>query len=486
MNNSNRNYSNNKTNQNDNDNNNINTIKVYDKVLSQKSCQLLHEAAAQGGLGHKVFERRRSQQRNYETTTTSRHDDENNKDTTNNNTNTNIRSRKHNKLKQPSVVDTTLEDAHQLLRVYQKKAQEVKNEKRCIIEEALEAILTELEDHDQNNASNTSNNSNNSNDMKRRQYVEYWTRQEWRHIEAHADVDEHRAKEDDRRTTINEDDDDDQPPQQDAATATASYRYPLQGHVLYLQVGTNVRGPTCVFPNIQTGGELLSASVPQDDDDNDNKDDNADTVSKKHHKTSVPALVVPAVEGRVLQFPGNLLHTVPRPTDLWYVSFVMGGAAYQPADLWGRSVILFNTWYDTPPHNVPLTITPTVTNPNSNVVNKKKDWKQVFQYSSGLVPSVASSFEETKDIEIAEQQRELNNYPEDTNVRENDEQQQQQQTQQHEEEEEDSMSNVKIWLLGNERRRDHVLRTVNLQAKTSSKDAFLESHRVSMIELEQR
>ena len=98
------------------------------------------------------------------------------------------------------------------------------------------------------------------------------------------------------------------------------------------------------------------------------------------------------------------------------------------------------------------------------------------------MPSVSSSFEETEDIETAEQQQELNNDPEDTSVREREEEKQQQ----HEEEEKDAMSNVKIWLLGNERRRDHVLRTVNLQAKTSSKAAFLESHRVSMIELEQR
>mmetsp|Transcript_24550 Transcript_24550/g.28423 ORF Transcript_24550/g.28423 Transcript_24550/m.28423 type:complete len:159 (+) Transcript_24550:255-731(+) len=126
---------------------------------------------------------------------------------------------------------------------------------------------------------NDENNNNNNNNNNRRQYVEYWTRQEWRHIEAHADVDEHRAKEHDSRilpsTTVpntnNEDDD------QHHASASASYRYPTKGHVLYLQVGTKVRGPTCVFPNIQTGGELLS-SVPKDDDDddNDNDDDNDD------------------------------------------------------------------------------------------------------------------------------------------------------------------------------------------------------------------
>ena len=51
-----------------------------------------------------------------------------------------------------------------------------------IIEQALDSILTEMGDDvgDSN-----------------LQHVEYWTRQEWRHIEAHADVDEHLAKEQD-------------------------------------------------------------------------------------------------------------------------------------------------------------------------------------------------------------------------------------------------------------------------------------------------
>ena len=46
-----------------------------------------------------------------------------------------------------------------------------------LIERALDSILFELGDE--------------------AEYVEYWTRQEWRHIEAHADVDEYLAKEHD-------------------------------------------------------------------------------------------------------------------------------------------------------------------------------------------------------------------------------------------------------------------------------------------------
>jgi len=100
-----------------------------------------------------------------------------------------------------------------------------------IIERALDSILSELGDvADENN----------------KQYVEYWTRQEWRHIEAHADVDENFAKE------------------QDAIVANGGslpdqspFRYPKNGHVLYLKVGSNVRGPTCIFPQVRLLYEIF-------------------------------------------------------------------------------------------------------------------------------------------------------------------------------------------------------------------------------------
>jgi hypothetical protein len=61
-------------------------------------------------------------------------------------------------------------------------------------------------------------------------FVEYWWRDEWKHIEAHADVDEAFAAE------------------------GGALRYPRNGHVLYLKVGGRVQGPTCVWGAPDGGG----------------------------------------------------------------------------------------------------------------------------------------------------------------------------------------------------------------------------------------
>jgi len=53
------------------------------------------------------------------------------------------------------------------------------------------------------------------------------------------------------------------------------------------------------------------------------------------------------------------------------------------------------------------------------------------------------------------------------------------------EEEEEATAKVKIWLLGNIRRREYPMRTIQMKAKTSVKDAFLEPRSVSCVELEQ-
>lgn len=130
--------------------------------------------------------------------------------------------------------------------------------------------------------------------------VEYWTRREWRHIEAHADVDEHGAK------------------------MGEEPRWPRHGHVLYLQVGSEVRGPTCIFgPGVASGRDLTDLG----------------------NETVV--VTVPAVEGRVLRFSGDALHAVPRPADLWFLPFVQGASKFVPEEHFGRSVVLFNTWPDT-------------------------------------------------------------------------------------------------------------------------------------------
>jgi hypothetical protein len=74
-------------------------------------------------------------------------------------------------------------------------------------------------------------------------------------------------------------------------TRTLSFQYPDKGHVLYVQVGTNIRGPTCLFANATCGGDLL-------------------------RRNSVELVTVPALPGRLLQFRGNVLQAVPRPADL--------------------------------------------------------------------------------------------------------------------------------------------------------------------------
>jgi hypothetical protein len=183
-----------------------------------------------------------------------------------------------------------------------------------MIETTLDAILTALGDDST--------------------FVEYWTRQEWRHIEAHADVDEHLAKEQDVSISKNMNGDDD-------SLGPFSFRYPENGHVLYVKIGTQVQGPTCVFPNVQSGGDLIMG-----------EDDAKQSCSGEKKLTET--MIVPAVNGRLLRFQGDALHAVPRPADLWLKSFVVGAPEYHPEEKWGRSVILFNTWKGEPPKNVPL------------------------------------------------------------------------------------------------------------------------------------
>ena len=80
---------------------------------------------------------------------------------------------------------------------------------RSVLEQALDSFLDEVNDPDR--------------------YVEYWTRQQWVHLEAHADVDEALCA----ATGCG-----DQP-----GALPRTLVYPEHGHVLYLSVGPKVRGP---------------------------------------------------------------------------------------------------------------------------------------------------------------------------------------------------------------------------------------------------
>lgn len=130
-------------------------------------------------------------------------------------------------------------------------------------------------------------------------YVEYWTRKGWWHILPHADMDEVSRKELESRPD---------------GDLSSSFSHPETGHVLYIQLGSKVKGPTCVF-NVSMGGELLKQETTE-------------------------LIVVPAVQGRLLRFQGHLLHAVPRPADIWMSPTHENeqGPDYE------RMVLLFNLW----------------------------------------------------------------------------------------------------------------------------------------------
>lgn len=178
---------------------------------------------------------------------------------------------------------------------------------RSPLENALDGILKQLDDDSP--------------------FVEYWCRQEWRHDESHAYVDEYHARK----------------------FPDEPFRFPDHGHVLYLNTGPEAGGPTCLFHDVSHGGQILD--LP------------------KIQMTSVPP-----VEGRLLRFDGSWLHTVPRPTDLWTLPFVQGSPDYGPA--FQRSVVVFNTWGKEAPLEV-CALAQNIDGSSSDVVNTKKDWESV-------------------------------------------------------------------------------------------------------------
>ena len=140
-------------------------------------------------------------------------------------------------------------------------------------------------------------------------YIEYWTRQEWYHILAHADMDEGLRREQESQGRYDE-----------------PFGHPETGQVLYLKLGSRVRGPTCVFDQQTFGGDLIKSNTDSGDD----------------NTNSTDLIIVPAVESRMLRFQGHLLHAVPRPADLWMAPTYEDQT--EPVEEWGRSVLLFNTW----------------------------------------------------------------------------------------------------------------------------------------------
>ena len=312
---------------------------------------------------------------------------------------------------------------------------------RNVIEQTLDSILTELKD-----------------DSK---YVEYWTRLEWRSIQAHADVDEYRAKQE----------------QQSGEIEGKDFRYPRNGHVLYLQVGSNVRGPTCVFPNRRSGGDLLrkietessflgdgdescSSDIPDNGDSNfksENENECDESSEDENDDNDVELVTVPAVPGRLLRFQGDYLHAVPRPTDFWLLKFVMGSPIFEPEEEWGRSVILFNTWDDEPPQGLPVDdgndeddVSSTIDNDDSSEILQQRGCNQIDEWSRATpLPSVSAPQEDGYDYQDSQQQP----------------------------------LSTKIWILGDYRRREHNMQTVKLEASESLREALYQESDVMSTKL---
>lgn len=156
-------------------------------------------------------------------------------------------------------------------------------------------------------------------------FVEYWSRDEYMNIDAHCDVDEGQLE------------------------TEGTLRYPDYSHVLYLEVAIR-RGPTCV---LDSRGGYNQASL----------------------LTNTNVMTVPAVQGRLLRFPGNALHAVPKPPHRWLLTAEEERAVQKEDEMYQiddededfdedeedweeeedcveRSVLLFNTWSAAPPRDV--------------------------------------------------------------------------------------------------------------------------------------
>lgn len=174
---------------------------------------------------------------------------------------------------------------------------------RTIIETALTSVLDELRDTSR--------------------YVEYWWRGESKGMDAHRDVDEALC----RSSRVGD---------------AGVQRCPVNGHVLYLEVGPSVRGPTCVWEEVPATAETAAAARARGGDE------------RAGRPRDLCALhVVPARDGRLLRFEGHMLHSVAGPLAGWLPSgwreagweAATGVVAPVPSR---RAVLLFNTW-DVPP-----------------------------------------------------------------------------------------------------------------------------------------
>jgi len=196
-------------------------------------------------------------------------------------------------------------------------------------------------------------------------FVEWWWRDEWRHLDMHRDLDEVLAHE-----TTAESSSMLVEASPNGRSEDSGLRCPTNGHVLYMDVGPEVNG----------GPTVLWGTHDASTDDATSLD-----------ITSMA--VMPAVSGRLLRFAGTTLHSVPRPP-LAYLDVDCGGTGgvihtrsiRQPGDseytLRRRSVLLFNTWSTLPEGFGETKTTPTTADDGGSVVGSvtvcaRSDWVDV-------------------------------------------------------------------------------------------------------------
>jgi len=190
------------------------------------------------------------------------------------------------------------------------------NDQLTPIEQALESFLDAYYDDQESTRDN----------LEKEIVVEYWCRQEHLNLEAHADVDEVWFERGCNSVV-----------EKIAANHSSLFRYPAFGHVLYLTKPTIGLGPTCVFPPKEA----------------------ADSFQGSIRDEVQSVVTIPAVPGRILRFPGNALHAVPKPAEIWFSQHDIAEDDDQDEsdfhemedEEWDddddddeRSVILFNTW----------------------------------------------------------------------------------------------------------------------------------------------
>jgi len=220
------------------------------------------------------------------------------------------------------------------------------------LEQALDSFLTAYDEQQ-------CDTENNDPPSKKDVIVEYWCRQEHLNLEAHADIDEVFFE---RHCNGKLGDNDDS----SFISSSSGFRYPTVGHVLYLTEPTLGRGPTCVFPPTTNNNNTKTTTTNYDDAvvvrTEEDDDASTDTTTSPIAEEISHVITVPAVVGRVLRFPGNALHAVPKPAHVWFsedgaATIIMDDKDEDEGDEgdWDyddddddddaeRSVILFNTW----------------------------------------------------------------------------------------------------------------------------------------------